>query len=145
MSSIVREIEVDGPPEKVGSAWPHFIHWVLTGHSKLVCDELACMSAVDSGNVAFEPVDDGRRTRVMFRLDVDDDDPGPPLEELERHVGHDLLVFKDYIERGGLEVGQPTHTEVVAAHLSGGRKVDDASHERSETGEKKAGLPHTFP
>lgn len=145
MSTIVREIEVGGAPDDVGATWPHFIHWILTGHSRLVCGELACVSAVDSGNVSFEPVDEGRRTRVVFRLDVDPGEPGPGRDELERHVTHDLLVFRDYIERGGIELGNPSHAEVVAAHVSHGRKVDDATHESAESGDRAKRLPHTFP
>lgn len=145
MGTVLREIEIEAPPSEVGGTWPHFTHWILTGHSKLACDEFACVSAVDTGNVAFEPVNGGGSTRVVFRLDVADESPGPTREELEHHVTHDLLVFKDYVERGGAEVGRPSHVEVTAAHLSKGRKVDDASHEKAETSDKKTGAPHMFP
>ena len=145
MSTILREIEVRGAPQDVGATWPHFIHWILVGHDKLACDAFACVSAVDSGDVVFEPLDGGERTRVVFRLDVPDEAPGPGHEELEHHMYHDLIVFKDYVERGGIEVGQPSHTEVVAAHIVKGAKVDDLSHEKAKDRDSSSGLPHAFP
>jgi hypothetical protein len=144
MSTILREIEVQGAPSEVGAAWPYFVHWILTGNRRLSCSEFACVSAVDSGTVAFEPLD-GDRTRVVFRLDLPDGDPGPSQDDLGHHMYHDLLVFRDYVERGGIEVGKPNHNEVTAAHTSKGRKIDDASYEIAESSDKTRRVPHEFP
>jgi hypothetical protein len=111
MTAIQSQIEVDATPSRVSSVWPHFVQWVLTGNRRLSCDEFACVNAVDSGNVDFEPIDDGLRSRVVFRLEVPGDEPGPSQDELERHVFHDLIVFKDYVERDGSDAGRPTADE----------------------------------
>ena len=61
-----------------------------------------------SGLVDFAPAQIGRTT-VIFRLEETED--GPPPDELKRQIGHDLVVFKDYVERSGLTERKPTETE----------------------------------
>ena len=126
MTTIRREIEVDAPPADVQATWEHFIHWILNGSRKLVCGEFACVSAVDSGNVSFEPDDAG--TKVAFQLEVPDDEVAPAREDLERHITHDLLVFKDYIERGGMAAGKPSSVEDITLEHDAGKKGDAPRH-----------------
>ena len=57
------------------------------------------MDAVRAGLVEFAPAQFDRTT-VIFRLE--ESDGGPPVDELKRQIGHDLVVFKDYVERSGL-------------------------------------------
>ncbi len=111
MSSIRCEIEVEAPLAEVRATWEHFVQWILNGSRRLVCDEFACVSAVQSGNVTFEPNSGG--TTVAFRLEVPDDEHAPSRGELRHHMIHDLLVFKDYLERGGMAAGKPTSVEDV--------------------------------
>lgn len=126
MSSIRCEIDVEAPLAEVQATWEHFVRWILNGSRRLVCDEFACVSAVQSGNVAFEP--DGDRTTVVFRLEVPGDGPAPSRDELEQHVIHDLLVFKDYLERGGMAAGKPTSVEGITLEHDAGQKGDKPRH-----------------
>jgi len=84
MSTVRRHIEVEAPP-----------------------------SVVRAGLVDFEPVDGGGRTTVIFNVDCDEES-GPSRAVLEQNVARDLVVFKDYIERGGNQVGKPTMAEKQA-------------------------------
>jgi hypothetical protein len=113
MSTVHRHIEVQAPPSVALATWSHFVRWIMSGHQRLACDELACIDAVRAGVVAFEPVDGGARTNVVFNIDSYEEH-GPLREELERNVARDLVVFKDYIERGDNWVGKPTKAEKQA-------------------------------
>ncbi|MBE3033305.1 MAG: hypothetical protein IMZ74_08920 [Actinobacteria bacterium] len=84
MSTVRRHIEVEAPP-----------------------------SVALAGLVAFEPLDGGGQTDVIFNVDCDEE-TGPSRAVLERNVARDLVVFKDYIERGGNPVGKPTMAEKKA-------------------------------
>ncbi len=132
MATIQREIAIKASPAQVRDAWDDFSHWILTGGRKLSCDEFACVNAVDAGNVQFAPFD-GAGTRVVFRLDVPAGEPGPTFRELERHVDHDLIVFKDYMERGGLAAGKPTSDEDATLKHDAGVKGDKPRHVRLST------------
>ena len=105
MATIQQQIEVAADPALVRSTWSRFIQWAHTGPGHLVCDDVACVDAVRSGLVDFGPTTDGRTT-VIFRMDEVQD--GPPPEEIKRQLGHDLVVFKDYVERSGLVDSKPT-------------------------------------
>jgi hypothetical protein len=113
MSTVHRHIEVEAPPAVALATWSHFVRWIMTGHQRLACDELACVDAVRAGLVSFEAVEGGGRTDVIFNLDCDDEN-GPSRDVLEQNVARDLVVFKDYIERGGNHVGKPTRVEKKA-------------------------------
>jgi hypothetical protein len=126
MATIRRELEVEAPLAEVRATWEHFVQWILTGNRRLVCDELACVSAVDSGNVSFEQNSAG--TRVAFQLDLPEDGHAPSRDELESHLTHDLLVFKDYVERGGLAAGQPTSVEDITLRHDEDEKGDKPRH-----------------
>jgi len=126
MATIRCEIEVDAAPADVQATWEHFIRWILNGSRKLACDQFACVSAVDSGNVSFAP--DGAGTSVAFLLEVPDDEVTPSREDLQQHITHDLLVFKDYIERGGTDTGRPTSVEEIALEQDADRKGHKPRH-----------------
>jgi hypothetical protein len=128
MPSIRCEIEVEAPLAEVRVTWEHFVQWILNGSRRLVCDEFACVSAVQSGNVTFEPNNDG--TTVAFRLEVQDDEHAPPRGELRHHMIHDLLVFKDYLERGGMAAGKPTSVEDVTLRHDEDERGDRPRHEK---------------
>ena len=98
MATISREIELQVSPHVAGDTWAVFLRRVISGQYKLVCSEFACLNAVDSGIVSFAPVGDNA-TRVTFQLDIPDDGPAVPEDELARHMTHDLILFKDYVER----------------------------------------------
>ena len=127
MSTVSRHIEVDLPPSEALAAWPYFTRWIMTGHQRLACDELACVDAVRAGLVAFEPVDGGSRTDVIFNVDRDEEN-GPSLAVLEQNVARDLVVFKDYVERGGNQVGKPTIAEKKAMIEDQERRSHDQLH-----------------
>jgi len=110
MSTVRRQIEVAAPPSVALATWSHFVRWIMSGHQRLACDEFACVDAVRAGLVSFEPAGGGGRTTVIFNLDCDEED-GPSRAVLEQNVVRDLVVFKDYIERGDNWVGKPTKAE----------------------------------
>ena len=129
MATIRREIEVQASPRTIGATWDHFIRRALSGQHKLVCDEFACVNGIDRGNVDFAPTDSGT-TRVGFQLDLPDDEPAVPEDELARHMTHDLIVFKDYVERGGVDAGQPTREEEILFEKEADERGDKPRHRR---------------
>ena len=142
MATIRREIEVDAAPSVVDAIWKHFIEWAHNGPSRLACDELACVDAVRAGLVTFTPSSTGRTT-VVFAYAAEADVPA--AEEVGRHLGHDLVVFKDYVERGGHQVGKPTELEERAMVEAQDRHEHRPGHERlSERDEAVAYTDH-FP
>jgi hypothetical protein len=127
MATIQQQIEVAAEPALVASNWRRFIQWAHTGPGHLVCNEVACVDAVRSGLVDFVPTSSGRTT-VIFRMEQPEDGPSP--EELQRQLGHDLVVFKDYIERSGLVDHAITDTDRAAFEIESGRKGDKPRHTR---------------
>ena len=127
MATIHQQIELAAEPDLVSSIWDRFVHWAHTGPGRLVCDDLACVDAVRSGLVSFVAAANGRTT-VIFRIDEVAEGPSP--EELKRQLGHDLVVFKDYVERSGLIERKPSDAEEAALELESGRKGDPPRHVR---------------
>ena len=127
MATIQQQIEVAEDPALVRSSWSRFAQWAHTGPGHLLCDDLACVDAVRAGLVDFVPTRNGR-TVVIFRVDAARD--GPPPEELRRQLGHDLVVFKDYVERSGLIKRKSTETEASALEIESDRKGDKPRHVR---------------
>jgi len=142
MTTIQQQIEVAEDPALVRSSWSRFIRWAHTGPGHLVCDEVACVDAVRSGRVDFVPTADGRTT-VTFRLDEARD--GPPPEEVKRALGHDLVVFKDYVERSGLVDRKPTVVEDRAAEIESDRRGDQPRHTRLSSEEDTTFWRSHFP
>ena len=129
MSTVRRHIEVHAPPSVALATWSHFVSSVMNGRQRLACDELACVDAVRAGLVSFEPVNAGSRTDVIFNLECDEEN-GPSREVLEQNVARDLVVFKDYIERGGNQVGKPTRDEEQAMAEDDERHSHQQLHRR---------------
>ena len=127
MATIQQQIEVAAEPALVASNWGRFIQWAHTGPGHLVCNDVACVDAVRSGLVDFVPAAGGRTT-VIFRMEQPEDGPSP--EELKRQLGHDLVVFKDYIERSGLVDRKVSDTERAAFEIESDRKGDKPRHTR---------------
>ena len=142
MATIQQQIEVAADPVLVRSTWARFIQWAHTGPGHLLCDELACVDAVRSGLVDFVPTTTGRTT-VIFR--VDEAAGGPPPEELKRQLGHDLVVFKDYVERSGLVKRKPTLVEEAAIGIEAGRRGDAPRHVRLSSEEDTTFWRSHFP
>ena len=142
MATIQQQIEVAADPALVGSTWSRFIQWAHTGPGHLVCDDLACVDAVRAGLVDFVPTRNGRTT-VIFRMDEVQD--GPPPEEIKRQLGHDLVVFKDYVERSGLIQRKPTETEESALAMESDRKGDQPRHVRLSSEEDTTFWRSHFP
>jgi hypothetical protein len=110
MPTVHRSIVVHAPPSVALATWSHFVRWIMSGHQRLACDELACVDAVRAGLVSFEPVDGAGGTTVIFNIECEEE-CGPLRDVLEQNVARDLVVFKDYIERGDNWVGKPTRAE----------------------------------
>jgi hypothetical protein len=127
MATIQRQIEVAADPVLVRSSWARFIQWAHAGPGHLLCDDLACVDAVRSGLVDFVPTSTGR-TLVIFRMEEMERGPGP--EELKRELGHDLVVFKDYVERSGLAQRRPTEVEEAALEIEADHRGDKPRHVR---------------
>ena len=142
MATIQQQIEVAADPVLVRSTWARFVQWAHTGPGHLLCDELACVDAVRSGLVDFVPTTTGRTT-VIFRMD--EAEGGPPPEELKRQLGHDLVVFKDYVERSGLVKRKPTPVEKAAFEIEAGRKGDAPRHVRLSSEEDTTFWRSHFP
>jgi len=92
------------------------------------------VDAVRAGLVTFDASSSGHTT-VVFSLDTGPD--APSREVLERQLGHDLVVFKDYVERSGNQVGKPTPAEeralVAAEDRRSHRPAGETLSERDET------------
>jgi hypothetical protein len=127
MATIRREIEIEGPPSVVSAGWERFVAWVLIGPRRLLCDEIACVDAVRTGRVSFTP-SAGGNTSVTFSLPDADDEL--PADALGRQLGQDLVVFKDYVERGGMAAGRPTSVEEIALEKDAQRRGDKPRHVR---------------
>jgi hypothetical protein len=110
---IRHHVDVEAQLSVVEANWPHFVQWVLTGHEKLACDEFVCVDAVGGGHISFAPKA-ANRTQVVFELTDPDDQASLPLEQIERRITHDLFVFKEYVEHGGMEAKHPTRSEKAA-------------------------------
>jgi hypothetical protein len=110
MATLRRHIEVEAPPSATQTTWSHFISAVRHGRLRLACDDLVCVDAVQAGMVTFAAGDDGR-TVVEFTFETDDDQQPSP-EIVEQNMARDLVVFKDYVERGGIEYGTATDSEL---------------------------------
>jgi hypothetical protein len=113
MHIISRHVDVLAPLSVAEANWPHFARWVLTGHEKLACNEFVCADAEASGSISFEPLMPDK-TRVHFEMTPPDDQDQLPVDEIERRIMHDLVVFKDYVERGGVDAKHPTPEEKAA-------------------------------
>jgi hypothetical protein len=112
MATIQQQIEVAADPALVRSTWTHFVEWAHSGPGHLLCDEIVCVYAVRSGLVDFAPAANGRTT-VIFRMNEVQN--GPVRSEIKRQLGHDLVMFKDYVERSGLVIRRrPSATEGAA-------------------------------
>lgn len=127
MATIQQQIEVAADPALVRSIWTHFVEWAHTGPGHLLCDDLACVDAVRAGLVDFVPAAN-RHTTVIFRLEEIQEGPGPA--EIKRRLSHDLVVFKDYVERSSLVLRKPTAAEEAAFELEADRKGDPPRHVR---------------
>jgi len=127
MSVIEQKIEVAADPALVAASWARFVQWAHNGPGHLLCTEVVCVDAVRSGLVDFVPAV-GDRTTVIFRME----DPAGGLapEELRRELGHDLVVFKDYIERSGLVDHRPPDGDRAAHDIEAGRRGDRPRHTR---------------
>ena len=95
MAIVHRELEIAAAPSTTRTTWDHFLVWVRSSQHRLACDELACTDAVGTGTVRFEGAEHGG-TRVVVEVESDG---GPPADVVSQQVIHDLLVFKDYVER----------------------------------------------
>ena len=144
MSTVRRHIEVEAPPSIALATWSHFVRSVMNGHQRLACDELACVDAVRAGLVSFESVNGGGRTNVVFNLDCDDEN-GPSRAVLEQNVARDLVVFKDYIERGGNQVGKPTKAEKQAMVEDEERRGHAQLHRRIGAEDEPVSYQDHFP
>lgn len=139
MAHIQQQIEVAAEPGVVRSTWDRFVQWARTGPGHLTCSELACVDAVRTGLVDFLPAQSGGTT-VVFRLDAPAD--GPSKEELGRQLGHDLVVFKDYVERSGLADRTHAATGRAAAKASAEHE-DRAPHHARISGEGETTFRHS--
>jgi hypothetical protein len=142
MATIQQQIEVAADPARVRSTWTRFITWAHTGPGHLLCDELSCVDAIRSGLVDFVPAQNGRTT-VIFRMGETGN--GLPQEEIRRQLGHDLVVFKDYVERSGLIGGKTSDTEEAALEIESERKGDKPRHVRLSSEEDTTFWRSHFP
>jgi len=144
MSTVCRHIEVEVPPSVALATWSHFARWIMSGHQRLACDELACVDAVRAGLVSFEPLKGGSRTDVIFNLDYDEEN-GPSRAVLEQNLARDLVVFRDYIEHGGNQVGKPTRAEKQAMVEDQERASHKQVHRHVGVEDETADFRHHFP
>ena len=99
MNTVTRSIEIPAPRAVVADAWEHFLGSVLIGRRRLACDDIACVSAVDSGMVVFDEVTDDR-ARITLNVPLPEDQPDEARELLEHKASHDLVLFWSYIDGG---------------------------------------------
>jgi hypothetical protein len=108
MSVVRRTVTVDAPASDLRGDWAHFLDHVMTAREKVVCDALVCVDAVDKGVVSLEPTKLG--TLVTFAVDTPDELEAPGPDEIGQRLMHDLLVFKDYVERAKKDRKNPSTT-----------------------------------
>lgn len=95
MPVVLESIAVEAPVGVVSGLWPYFVDWILVGEHKLLCTELACVSAAHDGHVNFESLD-RQRTTVVFQIDPEG--TGIADELLGHRLRQDLALFKKYVE-----------------------------------------------
>jgi len=144
MSTVRRHIEVDAQPSVALSTWSYFVSWIMTGHQRLACDELACVDAVRAGLVTFEPLDGDSRTDVIFNVDHDEEN-GPSRAVLEHNVDHDLVAFKDYVEVTGKHAGRPTRAQKKARVGEKAAHAHEHPHQHSGVEDEPLSNLHYFP
>jgi hypothetical protein len=110
MATLRRRIEVEASPSVTEATWSHFIQAVRRGQGHLSCDDLVCVDAIRTGMITFAP-GDGAHTVVEFAFETDGDSQ-PAVEIVEQNMARDLVVFKDYVERGGSQYGKATDNEL---------------------------------
>ncbi len=110
MATLRRRIEVEAPPSRTEATWGHFVRAVRHGQHHLACDELVCIDAVQTGAITFAP-GSGGHTVVEFTLETAGDGQ-PDADLVEQDMARDLVVFKDYVERGGQDYGRATPGEL---------------------------------
>lgn len=110
MATLRRRIEVEAPPSVTEATWSHFIDAVRHGQHRLTCDDLVCVDAIRTGMISFAP-GDGAHTVVEFAYETDGETQ-PAAEIMEQDMARDLVVFKDYVERGGNDYGKATSNEL---------------------------------
>jgi len=81
---------------------------------------------------------------VIFKLEYDAEN-GPSREVLEQNVARDLVVFKDYIERGGNQVGKPTRAEEQAMVEGEERRSHQQLHRRMGAENEAVSYQDHFP
>jgi uncharacterized membrane protein len=129
MAVVSQSLDVEAPLDRVRAVWPHFVEWVLVGHDRLVCTQLACVDARQSGRVRFQALSSGG-TRVVFEIDDDvlalngegcvaQDDQ----EAVAGFLRHDLQVFKTYLESEH-DIGSRS----ARRHISQAAAEADADH-----------------
>jgi hypothetical protein len=109
MATLRRQIHVEASPAVTEASWPQFVHAVRHGQHRLACDDLVCVDAIKSGMITFVP-GDGAHTVVEFAFETDGEGQ-PAAEVVEQNMARDLVVFKDYVERGGSDYGKATPSE----------------------------------
>jgi hypothetical protein len=142
MATIQQQIDVAADPGDVRSSWEHFIQWAHTGQAHLLCGDLVCVDAIRSGLVEFKPAADGSTT-VVFRILSEDNGISP--EELKQKLGHDLVVFKDYVERSGLARRKPTEADEIALETESDRHGDPPRHTKLSSEDGTTFWRHHFP
>jgi hypothetical protein len=108
MPTVHRSIEIPAPRAAVQDAWDHFLHDVLIGKRRLACDDVACVSAVDSGVVGFEALD-GDRTRLTLSIPLSVEEPDEARELVGHKASHDLIVFWTYLDSGDYTLATGRH------------------------------------
>jgi len=90
MSTVRRHIEVEAPPSVALATWSHVVRWIMTGHQRLACDELACVDAVRAGLVACEPLGGGNQVgkpTMAEKKAMIEDEERRSHEQLHQHIG----------------------------------------------------------
>ena len=101
MATIRKSIDVPAARNETAAAWVTFIDSVLVGRRRLACDELTCVDPSSTELVSFEDLGGGR-TRVNVNIPVGDDEPEGAAELIGHKASHDLVLFWDYVEHGGI-------------------------------------------
>jgi hypothetical protein len=111
MITVSRSIEVPAGRADATHAWDQFIESVLIGRRRLACDDVACVSAVETGVVTFEPVDDAH-TRLTLNVPLSTEESDGAKELLEHKMSHDLVLFWSYLDGDFVtEHGRPSADE----------------------------------
>jgi len=138
--NLKQEIDVHVSAGVARREWDRFVHWVLVGNYRLVCDQFSCERAAEAGVVTFlENADQSTRVQVTF--DYEDQSPNRTGKErmVDARLFQDLLRFKQFAETGAERPATADLEDQARAAREDASRGPAHSHEDIVTQAEEAG------